>query len=59
MTKKDILFDDFSILTKLIGKNEVIKSSPTTDCDCTSYSSHPSDEELNTDQVTPSFDKTN
>ena len=59
ITNQDILFDDFSILTKLIGKNELIRPSTNNDCDCAGYSSPSNDEDFDTDKITPSFGKTN
>ena len=48
----DILFDDFSMLAQVLGKNEVNRSSPAIDCDCTSYPSATGHEEFDTDQIT-------
>lgn len=56
---KDILFDDFSILAKLIDKNELIKTSPTSDCDCDGYNSTSNQDDFDTYQITQSFGKAN
>lgn len=52
--KTNILFDDFAMLNQLIGKDELLLSPPNTNCDCTSYSSTADNQDVDTDQVTPS-----
>ncbi len=52
MHQTDILFDDVSILTRHLGRNEAMRSSPATDCDCISYSPATDHDEPDTDQVT-------
>ncbi len=59
INNQDILFDDFSILIKLIGKNELNRPSTNNDCDCAGYSSTSSDEDFDTHQIPQSFGKTN
>ncbi|MVM33430.1 hypothetical protein GO755_25560 [Spirosoma sp. HMF4905] len=52
--KNDILFDDFSILTKLIGPKELIAPSINTNCDCSAYYSTEDDEAIDPRQITAS-----
>lgn len=59
INEQAILFDDFSILMSLIGKNALPHSSAANDCDCVSYSSTADQDDVDTDQITPSVDKTN
>lgn len=52
-SENDILFDDFSILTKLTGNNSLVNISPNSDCDCTGYISTPNQDDCDTIQITP------
>ncbi|WP_421828338.1 hypothetical protein [Larkinella sp.] len=52
---QDILFDDLSILEKLIGKKELSITSANANCDCVGYSA-PDDEDINTHQIAPTAD---
>lgn len=52
INEQEILFDDFSILEKLVGHKQLNLSSPTNDCDCIGYTAPSSDDNLDTDQVT-------
>lgn len=54
-SENDILFDDFSILTKLTGNNFLVNISPNSDCDCTGYNSTPNQDDFDTVQITPSI----
>lgn len=54
-SENNILFDDFSILTKLTGNNISVNISPNSDCDCTGYISTPNQDEFDTVQITPSI----
>jgi hypothetical protein len=58
-TENDILFDDFSILTKLTGKSTLINLSPNSDCDCTGYSSTSNQDNFETHQIPASSGQTN
>lgn len=58
ISKNEILFDDHSILKQLLGQRELTLSTPNTDCDCTGYSSTSNDEDVDTDQITQSFNQT-
>lgn len=55
----DILFDDFSILEKLLGQSELTFSSANGNCDCTNYSSTSYDDDYDTSKITRSSDKAN
>lgn len=53
--KKDILFDDFSMLQQFFGRQELKASIPNSNCDCAGYA--PSDDEdIDTDQIAPTAD---
>jgi len=54
----DILFDDFSVLSNLIGRSEMAFSSRNTDCDCIGYTSTSDQDDFDTDQIARSTDKT-
>lgn len=57
--ENEILFDDLSILTQLKGDKRLNILSQSNDCDCSSYTSIPNQNDFDTDQITPSIGQTN
>lgn len=56
--ENDILFDDFLIISKLLNSNNLINLSSSNDCDCTNYTSTPTEDDFNTHQIFPSSGQT-
>ena len=52
INEQEILFDDFSILEKLVGHKQLNLTLRTNDCDCIGYTAPLSDDNLDTNQVT-------
>ena len=59
ISQTDILFDDFSMLTKLIGQKELKAFVPNSNCDCAGYTATPDDENIDTDQIASSSGQAN
>ena len=57
--ENDILFDDFSLLTHMLGTNGLVKLSQSNDCDCTGYTSTSNQDNCDTNQITTSVGKAN
>ena len=55
--ENDILFDDFSLLIKLVGKSDLTKLTHSNDCDCTGYTSTSNQDNCDTDKITTSVGK--
>lgn len=55
----DLLFDDFTLLTKTISRNDLIVASVNANCDCVGYTSPATDHDTNTAQIPPTADQAN